>query len=87
MAKKIKYSLCAKVNNGTEEKPIWEEVLTPVEMDWNESNEAIAAAEAYNGEYTIEDDGMEEAVVPTTEERLEAIESAMLDMVGVLFGG
>ena len=29
----------------------------PVEMGWNEVNEEIAKREAYNGEYTIEDDG------------------------------
>ena len=30
-----------------------------VEMPWTEANEEIAKAEAYNGEYTIEDDGCE----------------------------
>ena len=35
-----------------------EEVLFPVEMGWNEVNEEIAKAEAYKGEYTIEDDGV-----------------------------
>lgn len=28
-----------------------------VTMTWNEANEEIAKKEAYNGEYTIEDDG------------------------------
>ena len=66
MAKVIKYNLCTKVNHGTEETPQWEEILSPVEMGWNETNEEIAQREAYNGEYTIEDDGEEET--PAAEE-------------------
>lgn len=41
--------------------------LLPVEMPWSEANEAIAKAEAYNGEYTIEDDGKPEPVAPATD--------------------
>ena len=62
----IKYSMCAVIEG--------EDVLTPVEMGWNEVNEEIAKREAYNGEYTIEDDGEPEPVVePTTEELLNAM--------------
>lgn len=68
------------VNHGTEEKPKWEEVLSPVEMGWNEINEEVAKAEAYNGEYTIEDDGTEESTEPTQEERITELEEA-LDML------
>ena len=32
----------------------------PVKMGWNEINEKIAKEEAYNGEYTIEDNGQPE---------------------------
>lgn len=72
--KKLKYNLCTKINNGTEESPVWEEILTSVEMGWNESNEEIAKREAHNGEYTIEDDGQPEPVVePTTDEILNAM--------------
>lgn len=56
----LKYNLCTKVNHGTEENPVWEETLSAVEMGWNETNEEIAKREAYNGEYTIEDDGQPE---------------------------
>lgn len=56
----IKYNLCTRVNRGTEESPVWEEILSPVSMGWNEANEEIAKREAYNGEYTIEDDGQPE---------------------------
>lgn len=41
--------------------------LLPVEMPWTEANEAIAKAEAHNGEYAIEDDGKPEPVAPVTE--------------------
>ena len=38
--------------------------LMPVTMPWSEANEAIAKAEAHNGEYTIYDDGQPEPVAP-----------------------
>lgn len=70
----LKYNLCTKVNHGTEEEPKFEEILSPVEMGWNEANEEIAKKEAYNGEYTIEDDGQPEPVAePTTDDILNAI--------------
>ena len=55
--KVIKYNLCTIINHGTEEEPKIEEILSPVTMVWNEVNEEIAKKEAYNGEYTIGDDG------------------------------
>lgn len=76
----LKYNLCTMVNHGTEEAPDWREVLTPAEMGWTEANEAIAAKEAHNGEYSVEDDGTEETAEPTTAERLDALEAAMLEM-------
>ncbi len=68
----IKYNLCTRVNRGTEEAPAWEDILSPVEMGWNASNEAIAHKEAHNGEYTIEDDGVVEVAEPTPMDRIEA---------------
>lgn len=57
-------------------------------MPWSEANEEIAKKEAVNGEYTIEDDGHPEDVAePTAEERLAALESAMLEMIGVAVNG
>lgn len=56
----LKYNLCTIINRGTEEEPKIEEILSPVTMGWNEANEEIAKKEAYNGEYTIEDDGRPE---------------------------
>lgn len=52
----IKYNHCDRVNRGTEEAPNWEDILSPVTIGWNETNEKIAMREAYNGEYTIEDE-------------------------------
>ena len=54
--KVIKYNLCTRVNHGTEDDPIIEEVLSSVTMGWNEANEEIARREAYRGEYTVEED-------------------------------
>lgn len=69
----IKYKLCTRVNHGTAEAPEWVDILSDVTMGWNEANEAIAQQEAYNGEYTIEDDGQPEpSDVPTQLDRVEA---------------
>ena len=72
----LKYNLCSKVNHGTEENPVWEDMLSPVTMGWSEANEEIARQEAYNGEYTIEDDGEPEAP-PTDAERIAELEEAL----------
>lgn len=57
----IKYKLCNRVNHGTEENPKYEDFIIGKEIRCSsanlEANEAIAKAEAYNGEYTVEDDG------------------------------
>ena len=71
--KNIKYNLCTKTEAGN--------ILSGVTMPWNETNEELAKKEAYNGEYTIEDDGIEEIIVPTTDERVEALEAALLEMI------
>ena len=68
----IKYNLCTKINHGTEENPVIDEILSPVTMGWNEPNEEIAKREAYNGEYTIEDDGVEEVSTPSQLDIIEA---------------
>ena len=46
MAKVIKYFLPGKT----------QQILHKVVMEWSETNEEVAKAEAANGEYTIEDD-------------------------------
>lgn len=69
--KVIKYQLCAEVNHGTEDEPKIEQVFSAVTLGWSETNEKIAKAEAYNGDYTIEDDGEPEPA-PTQIDRIEA---------------
>ena len=57
--KVIKYQYCNHVNRGTEEEPLWEEVLFSKEIvcesDKLAANEAIAKQEAYQGVYTVEE--------------------------------
>ena len=73
----IKYNLCTRINHGTEEEPLYEDLLSPVEIhctaDKLEANEAIAQREAYNGEYTIEDDGQPEPDTASTDDVLNAL--------------
>ena len=71
--KNLKYCICTRVNHGTEENPQWEEILSSVTMGWNKANEEIAKCEAYNGEYTIEDDGQPDHV--STPSQLDVIEA------------
>lgn len=54
--KVIKYQLCTEINHGTEDEPNIEQVFSAVTLGWSEANETIAKAEAYNGEYTIEEE-------------------------------
>lgn len=53
--KVIKYQLCTEINHGTEDEPNIEQVFSAVTLEWSEANETIAKAEAYNGEYTVEE--------------------------------
>lgn len=82
--KNLKYNLCTKVNHGTEENPQIEEILHPVIMTWSEANEATAKRESYNGEYTIEDDGVEDIQEPTQADKFEAQLTYTAMMTGTL---
>lgn len=68
--KVIKYELCTEVNHGTEDEPNIEQTFSAVTLGWSADNETIAAAEAYNGEYEIIDDGEPEPVIPPTNAEL-----------------
>lgn len=51
---------------------------TEVTLEYNEINEASAAKNSYNGEYTIEDDGQPEPEPKQTpEERIAELEEAL----------
>lgn len=70
--KVLKYQLCTEVNYGTEDAPEIAQVLSNITAQWSERNEEIAKAEAYNGDYTIEDDGEPDPAVPPTTAELVA---------------
>lgn len=82
----IKYQLCTEVNHGTEEQPNIEQVFSEVSLGWSEANEKIAKAEAYNGKYTIEDDGKPEPA-PTQLDRIEAQTTYTAIMTDTLMEG
>ena len=84
--KVLKYRLCTEVNHGTEEQPDIQQIFSEVTMGWSESNEEIAKAEAYNGEYTIEDDGKPEPA-PTQLDRIEAQTTYTAMMTDTLLEG
>lgn len=77
--KRISYKfLAAEINHGTEEEPNIEQIFRDKSMTWSEANEEIAKKEAYNGEYTTEDDGQPEPEAkPTEAERIAELEEAL----------
>lgn len=80
----IKYQLCTEVNHGTEDEPKIEQVFSAVTLGWSEANEQIVKAEAYNGEYTIEDDGEPEPVIPPTNDKLAEENKLLKQQVSAL---
>ena len=56
----IKYQLETEINYGTPEEPDIETLLSPVTVTYTEEAYAIAQAEAYHGQITVEDDGQPE---------------------------
>lgn len=81
--KVLKYRRMKEENHGTEEHPDIQQIFDPITLGWNESSEELAKREAYNGEYTIEDDGQPEPE-PTEQEQLRADVDFLLAMGGVL---
>ena len=72
----IKYNIRTKVSRQTDEGIEFDEILNPVEIQCNTeesfvANLTIAKQEAFNGEYTVEDDGKSEAA--TTDDVLNAL--------------
>nr|DAP58314.1 MAG TPA: hypothetical protein [Caudoviricetes sp.] len=82
--KVIKYQLCTEVNRGTEDKPDIQQVFSTVTLGWSAANEKIAKAEAYNGEYTVEDNGEPEPVIPPTNDELAAENKLLKQQVSAL---
>ena len=79
----LKYRLMTEVNYGTEEQPDIQQIFSDVTLGWSKANEELAKREAYNGEYTIEDDGQPEPE-PTEQEQLRADVDFLLPMGGVM---
>lgn len=65
--KKIKYFIFQGLSESGED------IVFPASISYSEANEEIAKAEAYKGEYTIEDDGETEFEAEPTQ--LDAIEA------------
>lgn len=78
--KKIVYKVKGYIgayNSETETEENFE-CLVSVERPYSEANEEIAKREAYNGEYTIEDDGQPEPEQPMSDaERIAQLEEAL----------
>lgn len=85
--KRFKYQIREVYNIGTTENPVLHTEFYEKMIPATEDNEEIAKTEAYNGEYTVEDDGQPEVYQPTESERLDALEAALLEMMGVNVDG
>ena len=60
------------------------EIFYEIQSPWNSQTEEIAKREAYNGEYTIEDDGKPEPIIPPTNEELAAENKLLKQQVSAL---
>lgn len=70
----IRYCVLEEVNLGTDEKPEIVQKLRPKSVPWSIDSEEAVKKDAYNGEYTIEDDGEPEPTQePTTDDVLNAL--------------
>ena len=83
--KKIKYKMLGYMGQYNPETEEVEQVecLAEVERTYSETAEEIAKREAYNGEYTIEDDGQfEPESTPTQLDRVESQVAYLAMMTG-----
>lgn len=72
----IKYDFYKEENIGTQEEPVLHAYTYPVQLPWSEENEAIAKAEARDGQYVIEEDGTAE-MPKSSAERIAALEARL----------
>ena len=80
--KVLKYKfLSCEINHGTEKEPDVELVFLDKVVECPcyafDASYAVAKAEAYNGEVVVEDDGVEEHVEQTPEQRIAELEEAL----------
>ena len=78
----IKYQLETEINYGTPEEPDIETVLSGVTMPYSDAIYAIAQWVAYQGQITVEDDGVP-VPPPTAQEQLRADVDFLAAMQGV----
>lgn len=82
----IKYQLMTEINHGTEDTPEMEQTFSAVAMSYSAENEAIAKREAYNGEYTVEDDGEPEPETPANDDSVwDALDAAYQEGVNTAY--
>lgn len=62
-------------------------VLSSVELGYSEANLSLAKNEAYKGEYTIKDDGMEKTKIPFQLDIIEAQVTYTAMMTNTLLEG
>lgn len=60
------------------------EIIGVAKKEYSAANEEIVKREAYNGEYTIEDDNIEDIQEPTKEDKFEAQLTYTAMMTGTL---
>ena len=84
--KVLKFRICTQSNIGTADIPKIVESFADGKLRWSEENEAVAKKLAYNGEYTIEDDGKPEPA-PTQLDRIEAQTTYTAMMTDTLMEG
>ena len=78
--KKLIYKIVGYINQYNPETKEIEQIFTPMEVlieNPTEKNIELAKQKAYNGEYTVEDDGVEETSELTQEQRIAELEDAL----------
>jgi hypothetical protein len=84
---KIKYQVLSyrTVYDEEKEENTQIETMVTIEMPYSPGVEEVAKSEAYNGEYTIEDDGEEEPTGrPNLEDRVNTLEADTADLAEAL---
>ena len=80
----INYQIAVVANHGTVEEPKEVTVFYGKRFPYSSENEEIAKREAYNGEYEIIDDGVQEVSEPTWQDKIEAQVTYNSMMLGTL---
>ena len=79
--KVLKYRLMTEVNDGTEKQPDIQQIFSDVSLGWSEANEELAKREAYNGEYTIEEEPDDRPLDEIRTDKLAELSSSCNDAI------